>query len=89
MAVGLISAVIFCGGLLSYYAFGYFSKTLWRAVTYSFLWGVAVFVLLIALGMGTQPLNFDVLVEWFALHQAGAIIITVLAYLWGRIHDAA
>ena len=37
-----IVAVVMAG-LLGYAGFGTFSKTLWRAVKYSFLWGIALF----------------------------------------------
>ena len=54
-------------GLLGYCGFGTFSKTLWRAVTYSFLWGVALFFLLGALA-GAPPFGFEVTATCITVH---------------------
>lgn len=63
-------------GLCGYYCFGYFSKPLWRALTYSFLWGVAIFLLLGTLG-GEPPFGFDVLLLCDAMRQIVANFFTV------------
>ena len=62
--------------LVGYIGLGVYSQTLWRAVKYGFLWGVAIFIFSLALG-GPQPLQFDLLALSFALRLVGAIIITV------------
>lgn len=62
--------------LVGYIGLGVYSSTLWRAVKYGFLWGLAVFIFSIALG-GPQPLQFDLLALQLGLHLVGAIIITV------------
>jgi hypothetical protein len=62
--------------LVGYIGLGVYSQTLWRALKYGFLWGVAIFIFAIALG-SPQPLQFDALAVRLGLHLVGAIIITV------------
>ncbi len=62
--------------LAGYILLGVYSQSLWQALKYGFLWGVAIFIFIIALG-GAQILDFDALAVRFALHLIGALIITV------------
>lgn len=50
MALEFIQWTCFCAMILGYIYFGCFSKTFWRAVSGSFLWGLALFILLSTLG---------------------------------------
>ena len=72
MVLELIGLVVILSGLAGYYGIAFFSKSLWRAVTYSFLWGIAIYLLLGTLG-GAAPFGFDVLSGCSALHQIGTI----------------
>lgn len=62
--------------LAGYILLGVYSQTLWQALKYGFLWGVAIFIFIVALG-GAQILDFNALAARFVLHLLGAIIITV------------
>ena len=70
--------------LVGYIGLGVYSQTLWRALKYGFLWGVAVFIFSLALG-GPQPLQFDLLALSFGLHLVGAVIITVAVFYLYRM----
>ena len=78
-----MTAVVFFFALLGYVGFGFFSKTPRRAVAYSFLWGVAIFMLLGALGGEGQPYGFDVSAACFNLHYDDAVIFDVGDYASG------
>lgn len=83
MVLDLTAAVVFGSGLLGYIGFGFFSKTLRRAVTYSFLLGVATYILLGALGGEGQPFGFDVSAACITLHHNDAVIFDVVDHTSG------
>ena len=70
--------------LVGYIGLGVYSQTLWRALKYGFLWGVAIFIFTIALG-DPQPLQFDLLAVRLGLHIVGAILITVAVFYLYRM----
>jgi hypothetical protein len=73
--------------LVGYIGLGVYSQTLWQALKYGFLWGVAVFIFTIALG-NPQPLQFDQLAVRLGLHAVGALIITVgMFYLYRMLRS--
>ena len=74
MALEYTTAGVFIFGLLGYVGFGYFSKTFLRAMTYSFLWAVAVYILLGALAGDGQHFGFDASPACFVLNHEGAVI---------------
>lgn len=65
--------------LAGYILLGVYSQSLWQALKYGFLWGVAIFIFIIALG-GSRLTDVEALAVRFALHLAGALIITVAVY---------
>jgi hypothetical protein len=62
--------------LAGYILLGVYSQTLWQALKYGFLWGVAIFIFIIALG-AAQLTDFTALAVRLGLHVLGALIITV------------
>jgi hypothetical protein len=70
--------------LAGYILLGVYSQTLWQALKYGFLWGVAIFIFIVALS-GAQILDFNALAVRFALHLLGAIIITVAVFYLYRL----
>ena len=62
--------------LAGYILLGVYSQTLWQALKYGFLWGVAIFIFIVALS-GSKIADFEVLAVRFGLHLLGAILITV------------
>ncbi len=70
--------------LVGYIGLGVYSQTLWQALKYGFLWGMAIFIFSIALGR-LQPLQFDILAVRFGLHLVGAVIITVAVFYLYRM----
>lgn len=70
--------------LAGYILLGVYSQTLWQALKYGFLWGVAIFIFSIALG-GSQVLDFAALAVRLGLYLVGAIIITVAVYYLYRM----
>jgi len=70
--------------LVGYILLGVYSQTLWQALKYGFLWGVAIFIFIIALS-GSQLLDFSALAVRFGLHLVGAIIITVAVFYLYRV----
>ena len=70
--------------LAGYLLLGVYSQTLWQALKYGFLWGVAIFIFIVALG-GAQILDFEVLAMRFALHLLGAVIVTVGVFYLYRL----
>ncbi len=62
--------------MVGYILLGVYSQTLWQALKYGFLWGVAIFIFIIALG-GSQLPDLNAMAVRFGLHLMGAIIITV------------
>jgi hypothetical protein len=72
--------------LVGYILLGVYSQTLWQAVKYGFLWGVAIFIFRIALGKALLT-DMTVVAVQFGLSLLGAIIITVgvfYLYRWMR-----
>jgi len=62
--------------LAGYILLGVYSQSLWQALKYGFLWGVAMVVFTIALG-GAALTELEPLVVRFVLQLIGALIITV------------
>ena len=83
MALEFIGVVLVMTGWLGYSSFGLFSKTFLRAVTYSFLWGAAMFVLLGALAGESQPFGFDFSAWCISLRGHDDVIFTVDDYTSG------
>lgn len=72
--------------MAGYILLGVYSQTLWQALKYGFLWGVAIFIFRIALGKALLT-DMAVVAERFGLSLLGAIIITVgvfYLYRWMR-----
>ncbi len=65
--------------LVGYILLGVYSQTLWQALKYGFLWGVAIFIFIVALG-GAQLEDVSALLVRLGLHLVGAIIITVAVF---------
>ena len=65
--------------LAGYILLGVYSQTLWQALKYGFMWGVAIFIFIIALG-GSQLADVNVVAIRFGLHLVGAILITVVVF---------
>lgn len=65
--------------LAGYILLGVYSQSLWQALKYGALWGVAIVVFTIALGHAplTEP---QALAVRFALQLVGALIITVAVF---------
>jgi hypothetical protein len=70
--------------LAGYILLGVYSQTLWQALKYGFLWGVAIFIFSIALS-GSQLPSLDVMAIRLGLHLLGAIIITVAVFYLYRM----
>lgn len=70
--------------LAGYILLGVYSQSLWQALKYGFLWGVAIFIFIIALG-GAQLTDMSALAVRFGLHLVGAIIITVAIFYLYRM----
>ncbi|MCZ6845034.1 MAG: hypothetical protein O7F69_03960 [Alphaproteobacteria bacterium] len=70
--------------LVGYIGLGVYSQTLWQALKYGLLWGLAIFIFRIALS-GSQLSAFDELAVRFGLHLVGALIITVGVFYLYRL----
>ena len=70
--------------LAGYILLGVYSQTLWQALKYGFLWGVAIFIFVIALS-GSQLPDMNVVAVRFGLHLLGAIIITLAVFYLYRL----
>ncbi len=70
--------------LVGYIGLGVYSQTLWQALKYGLLWGLAIFIFRIALS-GSQLSAFDDLAVRFGLHLVGALIITVGVFYLYRL----
>ncbi len=70
--------------LVGYIGLGVYSQTLWQALKYGLLWGLAIFIFRIALS-GSQLTAFDELAVRFGLHLVGALIITVGVFYLYRL----
>ena len=88
MAVELINLAIELASnpfaLVGYIALGVYSQTLWQALKYGVLWGVAIFIFIVALS-GSQLSAIDVMALRFGLHLLGAIIVTVGVFYLYRV----
>jgi len=65
--------------LAGYILLGVYVQTLWQALKYGLLWGVAVLVFTVALG-GASLTNLDALAVRLILQLIGALIITVAVF---------
>ena len=70
--------------LVGYIGLGVYSQTLWQALKYGFLWGLAIFIFRIALS-SSQLSAFDELAVRLGLHLVGALIITVGVFYLYRL----
>lgn len=70
--------------LAGYIGLGVYSQSLWQALKYGFLWGVAIFIFIIALS-GSQLPDMNALLVRFGLHLLGAVIITVAVFYLYRM----
>ncbi len=70
--------------LVGYILLGVYSQTLWQALKYGFLWGVAIFIFIVALG-GAKLEDVSALLVRLGLHLVGAIIITVAVFYLYRM----
>ncbi len=70
--------------LAGYIGLGVYSQSLWQALKYGFLWGVAIFIFIVALSGSKLP-EMDVLAVRFGLHLLGAVIITIAVFYLYRL----
>jgi hypothetical protein len=70
--------------MVGYILLGVYSQTLWQALKYGFLWGVALFIFSIALSASQLP-DLNAMAVRFGLHLVGAIIITVGVFYLYRV----